>query len=119
MAKPRTSFDAIFTALAFLGAGAGCAKSERAVSEPPASTPAAMPEAPGDPTAKAKAPLAAPPPPTAVPQGTSSADTGDVDEKAVGSVDAGKELPGRARTPGGSAACGATGCSAEMRKGGK
>lgn len=105
MRKPPITFDAIFAALAVLSTGAACSKADRASAEPPAAAPAATSTSSG-----ATPPAAEPPPPPAPTPG---------DEMAR--VDAGTEhAPVRGAKPkGGSAACGATGCSAEMRKGGK
>lgn len=110
MRKPAITFETIFAAIAVLGAGApACSKSERAVAEPPAATPAETAAA----TATAPTPGAA-----AAPVPAASAARGD-DESAA--IDAGKETaaPSIGKKKGASAACGATGCSAEMRKGGK
>lgn len=116
MRKTPMTFDAIFAALAVLSTSAACSKADRAAAEPPAAPAANAPAtaASAAPTTNATAP---PPPAEAKPAPPSAAAAAD--EKSV--VDAGKE---RAPTPaampkGGSAACGATGCSADMRKGGK
>jgi hypothetical protein len=105
MRKPPMTFDAILTALAVLSTGAACSKADRASAEPPAATPATTA------TSSVATPPAAqaPPPPVAA-------------EDEQKKVDAGIERPQAAPTAkpkSGSAACGATGCSAEMRKGGK
>ncbi|HUQ42194.1 MAG TPA: hypothetical protein VM052_06815, partial [Candidatus Limnocylindrales bacterium] len=103
MRKPPITFDAILAALAVLSTTAACSKAERAASEPASATPPAVTA-----TASATAPVAQPaaPPPAA--------------PTAAAPLDAGVERsPSPKPTKGGSAACGATGCSAEMRKGGK
>ena len=118
MRKPHVTFDAILAALAVLSTSAACSKAERAAAEPATATPAATMTAP----ASAAPPLAAQPatPPAAAPTAAPSDELGN----AKNAVDAGKERkapagPAPNPTKGGSAACGATGCSAEMRKGGK
>lgn len=108
MRKPPIHFDAILAALAVLSTTAACSKAERAAAEPASATPAATVTA--NPTASA-----APPPVAAQPPA-------DEKEKNAAIVDAGAErkpISGPKPTKGASAACGATGCSAEMRKGGK
>ncbi len=111
MRRPAITFDAIFTAIAVLGAGAGCSKAERAAAEPPATAPAAsaattataVPTAPSPPAEEVS-----PPSPQAAATTSAAVDAG-IERSKVPS----------AKKAGGSAACGATGCSAEMRKGGK
>jgi hypothetical protein len=102
MRKPSITFDAIFAALAVLSTTAACSKAERAASEPASATPA---------TPTAAQPASPPPPaPVATEEGP-KIDAGV--ERAP--APAPKPKPGK----GASAACGATGCSAEMRKGTK
>lgn len=121
MRKPCSpiTFDAILTALAVLSTTTACSKAERAGAEPASATPAATMTA--APTASAAPPQAQPavPPPAAAPTMAPPAE-----EKNAVMVDAGAErkplnAPAPKPTKGASAACGATGCSAEMRKGGK
>jgi hypothetical protein len=104
MRKPSLTFDAILAAIAVLSTGTACSKADRASAEPPAAAPAAT-----APAATASATPAAEPPPPPVATAASPA------------IDAGTErAPApNAKPKGGSAACGATGCSADMRKGGK
>lgn len=108
MPKTPITFDAILAALAVLSTGVACSKADRAAAEPPAAAPAAT--AAATPTATSSA-VASPPVATAAPAA----------DDEMRRVDAGTErTPApHAKPKGASAACGATGCSAEMRKGGK
>lgn len=105
MRKPPITFDAILAALAVLSTGAACSKADRASAEPPAAAPAATTTAAAS---GAATPTASPPPPA-------------IADDQMKKVDAGTERmqAPAAKPKSGSAACGATGCSAEMRKGGK
>jgi hypothetical protein len=116
MRKPPMTFDAILAALAVLSTTAACSRAEHAGAEPASATPATTATAtmaPG-PAGSAAPPAEPPAAPTAAPSPTPT---------AAAFVDAGTErAPNAKPKPGGkgaSAACGATGCSAEMRKGGK
>jgi hypothetical protein len=120
MRKPPMTFDAILAALAVLSTTAACSRAEHAGAEPASATPtttatatATATMAPG-PAGSAAPPAEPPAAPTAAPSPTPT---------AAAFVDAGTErAPNAKPKPGGkgaSAACGATGCSAEMRKGGK
>jgi hypothetical protein len=110
MRKPPITCDAFIAALAVLATSSGCSRAERAGAEPASATPS---------TATATATTSATTSATPAAQATAAPSAPD----PAAAIDAGVEhtpaAPSTKPTKGGSAACGATGCSAEMRKGGK
>jgi hypothetical protein len=106
--KPPT-FEAILGALAVLAVGAGCSKAEKAAPAPEATQPASSAGA------AATAGAAAPAEPGPTPAATAPAPELRPSEAAV---DAGREVGGpgamKRKTP--TAACGAAGCSPDMKK---
>lgn len=114
MRKPPMTFDAIFAALAVLSTTAACSKADRASAEP-ASAPTVTA------TSSAAAPGAQPPPPPPAAPTPAPVAADEQQRGPAPKVDAGTERSPAPKptTKGASAACGATGCSAEMRKGTK
>jgi hypothetical protein len=110
------SFDAIFSALVVLSVGAGCSKQAESV--------APAPETNAPATRATVAPAAtAPPPPAVIDPAPVAAPVEGRKQATKGSsaaVDAGVEkTPPSKDKRGPSASCGASGCSPDMKKGGK
>jgi hypothetical protein len=109
MRKSPITVDAILAALAVLSTSAACSKADRASAEPPAAAPATTtPTVTATASAASPAVQATPPPPAATAASPAVVDAGTERGPAP-----------NAKPKGASAACGATGCSADMRKGGK
>lgn len=100
------SFEAILGALAVLAAGAGCSKAEKAAPVP--ATEEAQPASGAGAAATAMAPPAEPTPAATAPEPRPS----------EAAVDAGREVrsPGATKRNAPAAACGAAGCSPDMKK---
>jgi hypothetical protein len=110
--KPALTADVFLAALAVLGGtSVACSRSERAAPAP--DTPAAVSQPPAPPPAAS--------PLTAAPTACAAAAPAGPSEEAKHEVDAGKEKaagkPPPAKKAG--AACGASGCSPDMKKGNK
>jgi len=118
MRKPSLGVDAILAALAVLSTGAvGCSKAERSSADPAAASPqGATPKA-----EQAPAPAPPPPPAFAEPSPQPSTPLATASPAPPGAIDAGKEKKPApiGRGVKGQAACGANGCTDEMKKGGK
>lgn len=120
------SFDAILAALATLSITAGCSRGAEMAPAPETNAPAQVTPPRGGPTTESPpgANVAPPGPGASAPAGRDVAPPADEKKSSLAgdAVDAGVEVkppppPGRAKPA--SASCGASGCSPDMKKGGK